>query len=92
MATGTLAKWAREGNEIVYVLCTSGDKGTSDPGTKPSALALIREKEQQNAVSVVGGQKVVFLRYPDGMLRNTLQLRKDLCRQIRTYKPDVVVC
>ena len=92
MAAGTLAKWAKEGREIVYVLCTSGDKGTSDPDVEPSDLALIREKEQQNAVSVIGGEKVVFLRYPDGMLQNTLQLRKDLCRQIRKYRPEVVIC
>ena len=60
MAAGTLAKWAKEGREIVYVLCARGDKGTSDPDIEPSDLALIREKEQQNAVSVIGGKKSCF--------------------------------
>ena len=92
MAAGTMAKWARQGSEIYYVLCTSGDKGTSDPNVKPEELAAIRESEQKAAAMVVGATDVVFLRYPDGSLQNTLDLRKDLVRQIRRYKPDVVIC
>ena len=42
MAAGTMAKWARQGSEIYYVLCTSGDKGTSDPNVNPEELAAIR--------------------------------------------------
>jgi LmbE family N-acetylglucosaminyl deacetylase len=92
MASGTLAKWAREGSEVYYVLCTSGDKGTSDPDIKPEDLAITREKEQRAAAAVVGAKDVVFLRYPDGMLQNTIELRKDMVRQIRRLKPDVLVC
>ena len=92
MAAGTLSKWARAGTEVTYVLCTSGDKGTSDPNVKPADLAAIREVEQQNAANVVGAKNVVFLRYLDGSLQNTLELRKDLVKQIRRYKPDVVFC
>jgi LmbE family N-acetylglucosaminyl deacetylase len=92
MAAGTLAKWARQGSEVYYVLCTSGDKGTSDPVVKPEDLAVTREKEQRAAAAVVGAKDVVFLRHPDGILQNTLELRKDLVRQIRRYKPDVLVC
>ncbi|MBI4282713.1 MAG: PIG-L family deacetylase [Chloroflexi bacterium] len=92
MAAGTLAKWARQGSEICYVLCTSGDKGTSDPEMKPEELAAIREREQRGAAAVVGARDVVFLRYADGTLQNTLELRKDLVRQIRRYKPDILVC
>ena len=29
---GTIAKWAAAGKEIRYVLLTSGDKGSHDPG------------------------------------------------------------
>ena len=39
MAAGTLAKWARQGSEVYYVLCTSGDKGTSDPEISRVQLA-----------------------------------------------------
>src|SRR4030043_97279 len=32
---GTATCWTREGNDIVYVVCTNGDKGSSDPKMKP---------------------------------------------------------
>lgn len=92
MAAGTLAKWAREGAEVIYVLCTSGDKGTSDPEISPQELAVIREREQRNAAAVVGAKDVVFLRYEDGFLQNTMELRKDIVREIRRHQPDIVVC
>ena len=28
---GTVAGWIAEGSKVFYVLCTNGDKGTSDP-------------------------------------------------------------
>jgi LmbE family N-acetylglucosaminyl deacetylase len=91
---GTLAKWAKAGCEIVSVLITSGDSGSNDPGKsadyKPQ-LARLREVEQQAANKVLGIKETVFLHYPDGELVASIQLRKDLTRQIRKYKPEVVV-
>ena len=92
MSAGTIARWAREGKEIIYVLCTSGDKGTSDTSVSPAALAEARRKEQEAAAARLGVREVVFLGYEDGVLQNTLELRKDIVRQIRRFKPDVVVC
>ncbi len=92
MAAGTVAKWAREGKEIVYVLCTSGDKGTADVTVNPADLAEARQGEQRAAAAQLGVKDVVFLGYEDGILQNTLQLRRDIVRQIRRFKPDVVVC
>lgn len=91
-SAGTIAKWSREGKEITYVLCTSGDKGTSDRDVKPAELAEIRRREQRNACRVLGVKEVVFLGYEDGYLTSTLELRRDLVRQIRRFKPDVVIC
>jgi LmbE family N-acetylglucosaminyl deacetylase len=91
-SAGTIARWAREGKEIVYVLCTSGDKGTSDPDMSPARLAEVRRREQAAACEVLGVKEVVFLGYEDGVLTSTLELRRDLVRQIRRFKPDVVVC
>lgn len=91
-SAGTVARWAREGKEIVYVLCTSGDKGTSDLNVSPAELAEIRRQEQRNACRVLGVKDVVFLGYEDGVLVSTLELRKDLVRQIRKYRPDAVIC
>jgi LmbE family N-acetylglucosaminyl deacetylase len=52
----------------------------------------IREVEQLAAAEVVGVKDVIFLREPDGMLQSTLDLRKKLVREIRRFKPEVVVC
>ncbi|MCC7106715.1 MAG: PIG-L family deacetylase [Chloroflexi bacterium] len=91
-AAGTIAKWAKEGKEIAYVLCTSGDKGTSDTSISPEDLARARKEEQRAACEALGVREVVFLGYEDGVLVSTLELRKDIVREIRRFKPDVVVC
>ena len=88
---GTVAKWCAEGWDVVYVLCTDGSKGSSDPEMTSEKLVKLREKEQRAAGKVLGLQEVVFLRYPDSLLEPTLELRKDIAREIRRYKPDVVI-
>lgn len=88
---GTLARWIKGGTEVSYVLCTSGDVGIAQPGMTKAKAAEIREAEQQAAADVIGVKEVVFLREPDGMLENTLNLRKRLVREIRRFKPEVVV-
>jgi LmbE family N-acetylglucosaminyl deacetylase len=88
---GTVARWAREGKDIIYVVCTNGDKGTSNPGMEPEELAELREREQLAAAKVLGVREVVFLRYPDQTLEDTPELRKDMVRLIRKYRPETVV-
>jgi len=91
---GTLAKWTKAGCETVSVLITSGDSGSNDPtqgaNYKPE-LAHLREDEQLAANKVLGIKETVFLHYPDGELVASIQLRKDLTRLIRKFKPEVVV-
>lgn len=88
---GTAALWAKAGAEVVYLLCTSGDGGIADHGISRADAARIREKEQRAAAAVVGVEKVVFLREPDGLLENTIALRKRLVREIRRHRPEVVL-
>jgi LmbE family N-acetylglucosaminyl deacetylase len=89
---GTLARWARAGTRISYVLCTSGDVGIDEPGMTRARATEIREAEQLEAARIVGAQDVIFLREPDGMLQATLELRKRLVREIRRFRPEVIVC
>jgi LmbE family N-acetylglucosaminyl deacetylase len=89
---GTIARWAAAGKEINYVLCTSGDKGSSDPSIVPYQLAQTRRTEQINAAHALGAREVVFLSYEDGLLRNTIELRRDIVREIRRFRPDAVIC
>lgn len=88
---GLLAKWAAAGKQIVYVLATSGDKGSDDPEMTSEALIAIREAEQRAAAACLGVEQVIFLRYPDGELEPTLRLRRDLTRLIRQIRPDIVI-
>ena len=88
---GTVARWVAEGKNVIYVVCTSGDKGTSNPNMKPDELARIREQEQLAATKLLGVGEVIFLRYPDQALEDTPGFRKDLVRLIRMYRPETVV-
>lgn len=88
---GTVAKWVREGRNVVYVVCTSGEKGTSDINVKPAKLAKTREQEQLAAAKVLGVREVVFLRHPDQGLEDTPEFRKEFVRLIRMYRPETVV-
>jgi len=89
---GLLARWAQAGTRISYVLCTSGDVGIAKPGMSKARAAEIREAEQREAARIVGAQEVIFLHEPDGMLQPTLELRKKLVREIRRFRPEVVLC
>lgn len=88
---GTVARWTGEGRDVIYVVCTNGDKGTSDRDVKPDELARIREREQLAAAHTLGVREVVFLHHPDQGLEDTPEFRKEIVRLIRAYKPETVV-
>ena len=89
--SASVARWVREGIEFVYVLCTDGSKGTSDRDITPEQLAEIRRQEQIDAGKILGLKDVVFLDYPDGYLEPTLELRRDISREIRRFRPDILI-
>lgn len=78
---GTVARWTREARQVIYVVCTNGDKGTSDRSLRP---------EQVAAAKILGVQEVIFLRYPDQGLEDTPLFRKEIVRLIRLYRPKIV--
>ncbi len=87
---GTVARWTREKRSVVYVVCTSGDKGTSDRTLKPEDLVRIREQEQRAAAELLGVREVIFLHYQDQTLEDTPSFRKHIVEMIRTFKPLTV--
>ena len=89
---GTVARWIKEGAEVHYVLCTDGGKGTIDPQVNSQELAVIREAEQREAAKILGVKEIVVLGHPDGELEDTDAFRRELVRQIRLVRPDVVLC
>jgi len=87
----TLARWSAAGHHIEYCLLTCGDKGTKDRSITSSQLCGTRQQEQQAAAAVLGVKRVRFLDYPDGYLIPDLDMRRDVTRVIRQYKPDILV-
>jgi LmbE family N-acetylglucosaminyl deacetylase len=89
---GTLARWVKAGTRVSYVLVTSGDVGIAEHGITRQQAAAIREAEQLAAAEIIGAREVIFLREPDGMVQATMDLRKRLVREIRRFRPEVVIC
>jgi LmbE family N-acetylglucosaminyl deacetylase len=88
---GTVAAWTKAGCRVTYVVCTDGNAGSHEPGMTRERLAEIRRAEQRAACAALGVREVLFLGYDDGQLQPTLDLRRDLVRVIRQYKPEVVI-
>src|ERR1051326_8565448 len=87
---GTVAKWIRKGATAFYLICTNGDKGSDEFGVDPKALAELRDKEQRAAAAVIGISEVTFLPRRDGELTYSIELRGDVVRWIRLWKPEAV--
>jgi LmbE family N-acetylglucosaminyl deacetylase len=87
---GTVARLTGEGKEVIYVVCTNGDKAAKDPMTKPEELAKIREREQLAAAKLVGVREVNFLRHPDLGLEDAPGFRKEIIRLILKYRPEII--
>lgn len=90
-AGGTIARLVKQGREVTYVIVTNGDKGSSDRTMTPERLARIREAEQRQAARVLGVERVELLGYEDGEVEDTRQLRLDVTRQIRKWRPGLVI-
>jgi LmbE family N-acetylglucosaminyl deacetylase len=88
---GTVAKWTRAGKQLIYIICTNGDKGTNNPVIKREQLIAIREKEQRAAAEVLGVRDVIFLGYPDLHLEASPDFVREMVRQIRLYRPRTIV-
>lgn len=90
-ASGTIAKWVKEGATAYYIVATDGSRGSDDPKMTHKKLAAIRKSEQEAAAKVLGVKKVFFLNHPDTQLVSDLKLKEELVRIIRTVKPNIVI-
>lgn len=89
-ASGTIAAWTAAGIDVSYCVCTSGDAGGFDD-TPRTEMAPLREAEQKAAAAEVGVHDVTFLGYPDGRLTSSIELRRDISREIRRVRPQRVL-
>jgi LmbE family N-acetylglucosaminyl deacetylase len=90
-AAPSIAALTAAGARVDYVVTTDGGKGTDDPAMTPERLAATRVAEQRAAADVLGVREIVHLGHPDGYLEPSLELRRDLVRQIRRFRPELVI-
>lgn len=90
-AGATLARWASQGARVTLCILSDGSKGSWDPSLDAAELVSTREAEQRAAAQALGASHVVNLGHVDGELEYTMELRKEVARQIRLEKPDVVL-
>jgi LmbE family N-acetylglucosaminyl deacetylase len=90
-AAATIAGLTAAGARVDYVVTTDGGKGTDDAAVTPHQLSATRQAEQRAAADVLGVTEIVHLGYPDGYLEPTLELRRAITRQIRRFRPDLVL-
>lgn len=87
----TIARWINVGHRVRYLLLTKGDKGADDINLTAADVARIRVEEQHLAAEFLGVTSVDFLDYEDGYLIPDLQMRKEVVRFIRKYRPHILV-
>jgi LmbE family N-acetylglucosaminyl deacetylase len=96
-STGTLMTWINEGFDAYICVITDASAGGPDEATDLSPaerqkMVDTRKAEQRESAKHLGLKGVIHLDYPDGRLYPTLQLRRDIVRVLRTYKPTRVIC
>ncbi len=91
MAGGSIIQWVNEGKEIVLCVVTNGANGSNDPAMSREKLISSRMDEQREAARLTGVSDIVFLGYEDCMVEDSHDLRRDMIREIRRHKPDIVI-
>ncbi|MGH7641926.1 MAG: PIG-L deacetylase family protein [Candidatus Dormibacteria bacterium] len=91
LAASVLSAWVRQGCVGAICLVTDGDAGSDDAGIPAGELSRVRLQEQRLASAHLGVSEVRCLGYPDGVLQNTLSVRRDLVRMIRELRPEAII-
>ncbi|MBT3943850.1 MAG: PIG-L family deacetylase [Chloroflexi bacterium] len=84
-----IARWTDQGKEVTYLLLTRGEAGID--GMHPRDAGPLREAEEVAGAEKVGVSTVDFLGYTDGVIEYGMDLRRDITRAFRKYRPEVVI-
>lgn len=94
-AAGTMAILQKNGNTVIVVTFTNGNKGSLDPEMTSERLARIRHQESLAGLKVLGipPAQYINLGYDDGYVEfaDKLELMKQVVLLIRQYRPDAVL-
>lgn len=88
-AAAAVARWTRQGKQVVYAMVTSGEAGID--GIHPDEAGPLREQEQLAACNAVGVGTCEFLRLPDGVLEYSVALRRTIAEVVRRHRPEIVI-
>lgn len=87
--SAAVARWTAMGIEVSYLLLTAGEAGMRS--RDPEEVGPLRTQEQREACREVGVEDLVVLDFPDGTLEPTLEVRRQIARRIRQFRPEAVV-
>lgn len=90
-AGASLHKWVREGHTVSAVCCTDGEVGTLRTDLTRDDVGRMRKDELLAANRIIGIDSLEMLHYPDGGVLDVKELRKDLFRCVRKYRPERVI-
>ena len=88
-AAAAIARWTTMGKRVAYLLITKGEAGID--GMTPAEAGVAREAEQRASAAVCGVDDVEFFDYTDGIVEYGLNLRRDIARAVRKFRPEAIV-
>lgn len=87
-AGGLIARHAARGAVIRMVSVSDGRSGHHE--IPPQDLVVIRREEARSSGKLIGAESVTW-DFPDGGLQPDLPLRASIIREIRSFRPDLVL-
>ncbi len=86
-AGATIAALRDAGAEVSLLVCTDGSRG----GRNLDDAAAVRRGEQERAAALLDVGEWIWLAYEDGSLQPGDPLREVLVRNVRRWRPDLVL-
>src|SRR5690606_3394089 len=81
----TLAKEISKGKKVGIIDLSRGELGTR--GTVET-----RDEEASNAANILGVTMRTNMEFPDGFIQNDKYHQIELVKQIRKFRPEIVIC
>lgn len=90
---GLIARLVQDGKKVKLVKMTTGNKGSRGQKITEKELSQVRESEDQEALKTLGLtlEDSINLNLGDGEIESNLQTIGLLVKEIRTFKPDLIV-
>ncbi len=89
----TVARLIQSGKRVRVVKMTYGDKGSRQEKISQSQLRKLREKEDRDAMRVLGvkDEDNIYLGLGDGEIEHDLETIGKVAYQIRLFKPELII-